>query len=100
MGKSEQVLGMALADGYRKKVQIATKLPPWSVHERADMDRILSAQLSTLQTDHIDYYLLHSMVQQSWEKLKNLGVREFFDAAKKTGGSETPGSRSMEIQPH
>jgi len=85
MGKSEQVLGMALADGYRTQVRIATKLPPWSVHERADMDRILSAQLTTLQTDHIDYYLLHSMVQQSWEKLKNLGVLEFLDAAKKDG---------------
>jgi uncharacterized protein len=91
MGKSEQVLGMALADGYRKQVRIATKLPPWSVHERADMDRILSAQLTTLQTDHIDYYLLHSMVQQSWEKLKNLGVREFLDAAKKDGRIKNAG---------
>jgi hypothetical protein len=85
MGKSEQVLGMALADGYRKKVRIATKLPPWSVRERADMDRILDKQLQTLCTDHIDYYLLHSMVRESWEKLKNLGVREFLDAAKKDG---------------
>jgi predicted aldo/keto reductase-like oxidoreductase len=55
------------------------------------MDRILFAQLQTLRTDHIDYYLLHSMVQKSWEKLKNLGVREFLDAAKKDGRIKNAG---------
>jgi len=85
LGKSEQVLGKALADGYRNKVRIATKLPPWSVRERADMDRILNLQRKTLQTDHIDYYLLHSLGKESWEKLKNLGVREFLTAAKEDG---------------
>jgi predicted aldo/keto reductase-like oxidoreductase len=91
LGKSEQVLGMALAGGYREKVRIATKLPPWSVHTREDMDRILSAQLQTLRTDHIDYYLLHSMVHKSWENLKNLGAREFLDAAKKDGRIKNAG---------
>jgi len=90
-GRSEPVLAKALADGYREKVRIATKLPPWSVHERADMDRILSAQLKTLQTGHIDYYLLHSLSRESWEKLKNLGVRDFLDAAKKAGRIKNAG---------
>jgi predicted aldo/keto reductase-like oxidoreductase len=82
-GKSEKVLARALADGYRKKVRIATKLPPWSVHSRDDMDRILSSQLATLHTSQIDYYLLHSLSKVTWEKMKNLGVREFLDSAKK-----------------
>lgn len=85
LGKSEQVLGRALADGYREKVRIATKLPHWSVDERADMDRILAGQLRTLQTDRIDYYLLHGLGKASFEKLKALGVLEFLDAAKKDG---------------
>jgi len=85
LGKSEQVLSMALESGYRAKVRIATKLPPWSVRERADMDRILDTQLHTLHTDHIDYYLLHSMVDKSWVKLRDLGVLNFLDAAKKDG---------------
>jgi uncharacterized protein len=84
-GKSEQVLGKALADGYREKVRIATKLPPWSVRGRADMDHILDLQLKTLRTGHIDYYLLHSLGRESWEKLRNLGVQEFLTAAKKDG---------------
>jgi hypothetical protein len=85
LGKSEQVLGRALGDGYREKVRIATKLPHWSVYERADMDRILNAQLKTLQTDHIDYYLLHSLGRGSFEKLRGLGVLGFLDAAKRDG---------------
>ncbi len=85
LGKSELVLGRALAGGYREKVRIATKLPHWSVYERADMDRILNAQLKTLQTDHIDYYLLHSLGKGSFEKLCSLGVLGFLDAAKRDG---------------
>jgi predicted aldo/keto reductase-like oxidoreductase len=84
-GKSERILGRALDDGYRERVRIATKLPPWSVFSRADMDRILAEQLEKLGTDHIDYYLLHSLGKESWEKLLRLGVLEFLDAAKKDG---------------
>lgn len=85
VGRSEQVLAMALKDGYRGKVRIATKLPPWAVHSRGDMDRILDSQLETFGTDHIDYYLLHSLVKEKWEKLLRLGVLEFLDAAKSDG---------------
>jgi len=84
-GKSEQILGRALLDGYREKVRIATKLPHWEVRTASDMDRILSRQLVTLQTDHIDYYLLHSLGKESWEKLAKLGVLEFLDHAKREG---------------
>jgi hypothetical protein len=84
-GKSEQILGRALEDGYREKVRLATKLPPWSVRSREDMDRILGNQLATLKTDHIDYYLLHSLSRESFLRLKELGVLEFLDAAKKDG---------------
>lgn len=84
-GRSEQVLARALADGYREKVRIATKLPPWEVRAQEDMDRILSSQLSTLHTGHIDYYLLHSLADESWKKMKSLGVCGFLDTAKKEG---------------
>jgi predicted aldo/keto reductase-like oxidoreductase len=90
-GKSEKVLARALADGYREKVRIATKLPPWSVHSRQDMDRILDSQLATLHTDHIDYYLLHSLSKGTWEKMKTLGVCEFLTAAKNNGRIKNAG---------
>jgi|WetSurMetagenome_2_1015567.scaffolds.fasta_scaffold01310_8 uncharacterized protein len=91
LGKSEKILGKALADGYREKVRVATKLPPWSVYSQEDMNKILSSQLSTLRTDHIDYYLLHNLAKASWEKMKNLGVREFLDTAKKEGRIKNAG---------
>ena len=84
-GRSEQVLGRALRDGYREKVRIATKLPHWEVFEREDMDRILDGQLSILQTDQIDYYLVHSLAGKSFRIMKDLGVLEFLDSAKKDG---------------
>jgi len=85
LGKSEPVLGKALEGGYRERVKIATKLPHWSVRERADMDHILAGQLRKLRTDHIDYYLLHSLSRESFRKLHRLGVLEFLDHAKKSG---------------
>jgi predicted aldo/keto reductase-like oxidoreductase len=93
-GKSEQVLGRALEDGYREKVRLATKLPPWSVRSREDMDRILNGQLATLKTDHIDYYLLHSLAKESFKNLKKLGVLEFLDAARKDGRIRNAGFSS------
>ncbi|MFA7695190.1 MAG: aldo/keto reductase [Methanoregula sp.] len=84
-GKSEQILGRALLEGYREKVRIATKLPHWEVRDPADMDRILTGQLATLKTGCIDYYLLHSMSKESWEKMERLGVLAFLDRAKRGG---------------
>ncbi|MCX6684821.1 MAG: aldo/keto reductase [Methanoregula sp.] len=91
LGKSEKVLARALADGYREKVRIATKLPPWSVHSRQDMNRILDSQLATLHTDHIDYYLLHSLSKGNWETMKTLGVLEFLTTAKNDGRIKSAG---------
>ncbi|WP_321429844.1 aldo/keto reductase [uncultured Methanolobus sp.] len=85
MGESETFLAKALADGYREKVKLATKQPQWMVKNPGDMDKFLNAQLKKLNTDHIDYYLIHSLVDSSWENIKNLGVREFLDKAKADG---------------
>jgi predicted aldo/keto reductase-like oxidoreductase len=84
-GESERFLGRALQGGYREKVKLATKLPPFSVKIREDMDRILGIQLKKLQTDHIDYYLLHGLEASQWKKLFDLGVLEFLDSAKAAG---------------
>ncbi len=84
-GESERVVGRALMNGYRDRVYLATKLPPWSVKTRGDMDRILSIQLERLCTDHIDYYLLHSLSGPNWRKMLDLGVIDFFTAQIKAG---------------
>ena len=85
MGQSEPFLGRALTDGYRGKVKIATKQPQWMVKNPEDMDRFLNAQLEKLNTDHIDYYLIHSLAGESWKAIQDLGVIEFLDRAKADG---------------
>ena len=85
MGASEPFLGRALADGYREKVKLATKLPSWLVESREEMDKFLDAQLSRLNTDHIDYYLIHSLVGELWDNVEKLGVADFLDKAKADG---------------
>jgi len=80
-GKSEVVVGKALKDGYREKVKLATKLPTWIVNSQADMEKYLNEQLSRLQTDHIDFYLLHGIGKERWEKMKNLNVLEWAETA-------------------
>jgi len=84
-GASEPFVGRVLRDGYRKKVHLATKLPVWLARERADMDRLLDAQLQRLETDVIDFYLLHSLDIRRWKTLEALGVTEFLDSALKNG---------------
>jgi hypothetical protein len=90
-GESERFLGRALREGYRERVKLATKLPPWSVKTREDMDRILDIQLKKLGTDHIDYYLLHGLEANHWKKLFDLGILEFLDAAKAAGKIKNAG---------
>jgi uncharacterized protein len=80
-GESEDFLGEALCDGYREKVQIATKLPHWLTKTREDMDGILATQLEKLKTDHIDYYLIHALDGGSWTKLQSLDICDFLDKA-------------------
>ena len=80
-GESEPFLGRALQGGYREKVNLATKLPSWLVKSRADMDHYLDEQLKRLQTDHIDFYLVHGLMRPFWEKLPSLGLTNFLDDA-------------------
>jgi len=85
MGESEPFVGRALSDGYRQKVRLATKLPSWLIEKREDMDTYLNAQLEKLQTDHIDYYLVHALIGDLWDKVEKLGVAGFLDSAKADG---------------
>jgi len=84
-GAGEPFVGQALQDGYREKVRLATKLPSWKIETAADFDRYLDEQRERLQTDFIDFYLLHALKRDHWEKLRDLGVIEWAEGAKADG---------------
>ncbi|HNW33496.1 MAG TPA: aldo/keto reductase [Candidatus Ozemobacteraceae bacterium] len=86
MGASEPFLGRALArDNKRSKVKIATKLPHWQTHSVRDMEAVFASQLEHLQTDVIDYYLVHSLNASTWIKAREAGVLDFLDQARRDG---------------
>jgi len=84
-GNGEGVVGRALSGGYRDRVYLATKLPIWSVQKREDCDRFFDEQLARLQTDHIDFYLLHCLQKKSWPAMRDLGVLEWAERQQAAG---------------
>ncbi len=79
--QGEIVVGKALQNGYREKVKLATKLPSWLVETPDDFDRFLDEQLEKLQTDHIDFYLLHTLSAIFWPRLRDWEVLDWAEGA-------------------
>ena len=84
-GASEPFVAKALKEGYRERVKLATKLPSWLIKTRTDMDKYLNEQLERLETDVIDFYLVHALNKGVWSVLKEAGISEFLDQAIKDG---------------
>ena len=84
-GESEPFVGEFLKDYPRDSFYLATKLPAWAVNELADAERIFKEQLERLQTDYVDFYLLHAMNKERWDKMRDLGVVEYLESLKESG---------------
>lgn len=85
-GRSESLLGKALQGGYRQRVKIATKLPPFMVGNLDAAKKIFKTQLFRLQTDYIDYYLLHMLSDKAtFDRMVKIGVVEWLEQLKKDG---------------
>ncbi|WP_237037007.1 aldo/keto reductase [Mediannikoviicoccus vaginalis] len=83
---SEDFIGEFLQKhNLRNRVQLATKLPCWLVKKEEDFERLLNLQLEKLQTDYIDFYLLHSLDIKRFRKIVDLGVLDFCKKIKEKG---------------
>jgi predicted aldo/keto reductase-like oxidoreductase len=84
-GESEPFVGTALSGGWRERVSLATKMPLFFLKTREQMDGFLTEQLERLQTDYLDFYLLHGLNGETWDRMVELGVLEFLDKAQAKG---------------
>ncbi len=84
---SEAALGVILErNNIREKINIATKLPQYLVKNRESLDKYFDEELKRLKTDYIDYYLMHHMTAiNQWDKLEQLGIRDWIKEKKESG---------------
>ena len=70
----------------RRQVHLATKLPHYLIKSMEGVERMFQEELRRLQTDYIDYYLMHMLTDiPTWEKLKKLGIEEWISQKKEAG---------------
>ncbi|MDI6644222.1 MAG: aldo/keto reductase [Methanobacteriaceae archaeon] len=80
-GASEHFLGRYLNEEDLKDVYLSTKIPSWNITRREDLDNYLDEQLNKLQTDTIDFYLVHNLNQKYWPHLEKADIFQFLDDA-------------------
>jgi predicted aldo/keto reductase-like oxidoreductase len=85
-GLSEEILGKIFKNNKcRDKVKIATKMPCWDIQKYEDFDKFFNEELKRLQTDYIDFYLLHGLFSERWNKVYNQNVLEWAEKAIQKG---------------
>ena len=90
---SEAALGEILKrNGVRDRINIATKLPHYLLKKPDSMEKYFQEQLRRLQTDHVDYYLMHMLTDvKSWQRIKDLGIQDWLEEKKKSGAIRQAG---------
>ena len=86
-GGSEEILGQIIKkNNLRDKIFIATKLPLVKFRKYRDFNTFFNTQLDRLQTDYIDYYLLHNLSDMGlWKTLCDTGIERWVDEKKNSG---------------
>lgn len=88
-GESERMVGELLVDRHdRDRFYLADKMPGWKLPPEGneqDMLEIFETECRNLHTDHLDFYLIHSLTKEAWEKLLKQGVLRFLDQLRQSG---------------
>lgn len=84
-GASEPFVGRVLKKYDRHAFYLATKLPVWKVEKTEDIEAIFREQLERLQTEYIDFYLMHAMNKERWDKMLRLGCIEVLKRLQREG---------------
>lgn len=84
-GKNETFVGKALKRYPRDSFYLATKLSLGMVNSRDEVLELIDKQLTALQTDYIDMYLLHAMNKERIKTVEEWGILEIVEGWKKAG---------------
>lgn len=76
-GKSEKFIGTALKKYPRDSYFLADKLPIWLCPKKSDMEKVFQKQLARCDVDYFDFYLLHSLNKENFEKCEKFGAYDF-----------------------
>lgn len=84
-GDSEPFVGRVLKKYDRSSFYLTTKLPIWKLNSLEDAKEMFENQLKRLDVDYVDFYLLHALDKEKWEKAKNLGIVAYCEELKEQG---------------
>jgi len=84
---SEETMGRIISkNNLREKIFIATKLPIFLCKNYRDFDNFFEKSLARLQTDYIDYYLMHMITTPAqWKQLCDWDIEKWIDEKKSQG---------------
>jgi predicted aldo/keto reductase-like oxidoreductase len=81
-GESEKFLGETLPEYPRDSYYLATK---FFVLSNTDYKAVFEEQLSRLKTDDIDFYMIHGVTDDTYQKYTDNGCIEYFSDLKRKG---------------
>ena len=84
-GNSERAIGKALARYPREQFYLADKFPGYDLSNMDKVEEIFEAQLRKCGVEYFDFYLLHSLDKENFEKCKKLGAYDFIKQKQKEG---------------
>lgn len=84
-GDSEPFVGRVLNKYDRSSYFLATKLPVWLVESKEHAEQIFYDQLKRLDKEYVDFYLLHALDKERFEKVKELGIIDLCEKLRKEG---------------
>ncbi len=84
-GKSEKFIGTALKKYPRDSYFLADKLPIWMCPKKTDMEKIFQKQLARTGADYFDFYLLHSLNKENFDKCEEFKAYDFLLEKRRQG---------------
>ncbi|MDR2302725.1 MAG: aldo/keto reductase [Deltaproteobacteria bacterium] len=84
-GQSEPFAGKALSRHPRDSYNLATKMPNWQIQNLDQAKETFDNQLGFLQTDYLDFYLVHNLNSEGYKVFLKSGLYDFLRKKKDEG---------------